>query len=129
MKKAAIGGDGSLLSSSKNHSTGDLCPGVSGWLRFKIIRCAMDHHCPSNYFLHTEPIRQHRQIRLAVGGQQRRQIPGMLRMGHASRIIMGPGIRKAFPAAVSPLMDVKSEKAIPWKPNNLRRYQYAIFSL
>ena len=49
-----------------------------------------------------------------MGRQQGRQISGMLRMWHPSRVKMASGIRKPFPTAGRPFVDMKCEKAVMW---------------
>ncbi len=89
---------------------GDLCAGVPGGLRCKIVRAAVDHNRSAHYIVDTKSACHHRKVRLSIRRQQGRKIPGMVWMSGIAGIVVPAGIGKPIPLAVPTFMDVESEK-------------------
>ena len=111
---------------SPNHSTGDFCAGISGWLGCKVVRLIVDNDCPANYAVDGKTIGQKQGKGNPVISKQRRQISGVIGMLTAIWIIVRHGIGKRIvyaAAAVAPFMDMKSEN--PFLTGNIRLGQAA----
>ena len=77
----------------------------------EVVRIRVNNHRFADDLLHPEPSGHNLQIGFPMVGQQRRQIPRVARMLCFAGIIMSSGVGEPFPAAVNPIMDVKSKKA------------------
>ena len=90
------------------HTAGDLLPGIAGGLTAKIVRASVDHDGSSKNFTDAEPVCQHSHISPAAAGQQRRQIPRVLRVGSAFGIIVSPCQGRAHAGTGGALMDMET---------------------
>ena len=77
------------------------------------------------HILNKKAVRFHRQKGTASHIQQRRQIPGMLRVRSSLRIIVAPASGKTFPCTIVTIVNVDSKKAasIFRKACHLSRHQ------
>lgn len=97
----------------------------------EIIRLGMNDHRFSDNLSHMEPPGENPQISVTMIGQQRRQIPCMIRMRCFAGIEMAAGIGKSFPFAILSLMDVECKEAgfSLWKSGHHRFHHHAVLSL
>lgn len=77
----------------------------------KIIGVLMNHNGAVEDISHPKPACQHRLIGLAVTGEQRWQISGVIRMLHAGGIVMAIGFRKIHAGTVRTFVNMKAEKS------------------
>ena len=97
----------------------------------KVIRVGVEDDRPADHLTHVKAPGQHLHVRLSAVSQQRRQISGMVWMQVFAGVKMGAGSGKPFPTAITPLVDMKSEKVRfrPGKSINLRFHHNAVRAL
>lgn len=118
----------SSLSPFTDHPTGDFPACVTSRLRMKVIRVAVNHHSPSDNFIHRKPTRFHGQICVSLSGQQRWQVACMFRICLTGWIIMASRFGKVIPGAAFSLMNMEPKDscfAFPWQTGDPRLNQYA----
>lgn len=114
--------------SPANHTAGDLGSCVTGRLRVKIIRAAVDHHSSSKDILNPETTCSHSQMGTALLHHQGRQIACVFGMVDAIGIIVAACLRKACAGAAVSFMNVKSEEtgfAVLRKTGYISHHQHA----
>ncbi len=98
-----------------DHTTGDFCAGVAGWLGCKIIGLVMNDNGPSDYLIYRKAAGQEQGECKPVIFKQWWQVSGVVRMFTAVWVIMGHGVGKwiiHISAAVGPFVDVKPEHSV-----------------
>jgi len=95
-----------------DHTAGNFCSGVSGWLRVKIIGAAMDDHCSSNDLLDAKTVRKYLHVCVSMRAQQRWQIPRMIGMYGPDWIKMPASGRKPTTDTATALVDMKRKKPV-----------------
>ena len=114
-----------------DHAAGDLLSRVSAGLGVKVIGSSMEDYRSADHLSHRKTPGEHLHVCLSAVSRQRRQIPGMVWMQVFAGVKMGAGSGKPFPTAITPLVDMKSEKVCfcPGKPVNVRFHHNAVPAL
>lgn len=97
-------------------SAGDFCAGIAGRPGRKVIGMVVDDNGSSDDLVYGKPIGEKQGERKSVVSEQRRQVPGVVRMFTVPRVVMGHGVGKGIvhiTRAVGPLVDMKPEDALP----------------
>lgn len=97
----------------------------------EIIRLGMNDYRLSDDLSHMEPPGKDSHIGLSMVGQERRQIPRMVRMRRFAGIKMTAGIRESLPVTIVSLMNMECKEAslCLWKSGYLCFNHYAVLSL
>lgn len=114
-----------------NHAAGDLCSGIAGRLRMKIVGHTVNDNGSSDDVCHAETVCYHGLASTAAARQQWGQIPCVGRVGRICRIVVIAGVRKVGSGAAASFMDMKAKEAgiAVRKTFDLGGYQDAILLL
>ena len=93
-------------------AAGNLFSGVAAGLGVKIVRILVDDHSPAQNLAQPEAAGPGESQGFAAAGQQRRQIPGMVRVGTPQRVKMAFGVRKLGFTAVRSFVNMESVEAL-----------------
>ncbi len=99
--------------------------GVAGGLGGEVVGVAMDDDGFSDDLVHPKSAGEHGHFGFSLMGQQRRQVPGVVRVGLAGGVIMAAAIRKAPSPTAAAFVDMKRIKPVPGQALDLRRHQHA----
>ena len=95
-----------------NHSAGNFCAGIAGWLSRKIIGMVVDDDGLANHLADGKAGGEKRAQRKSPIAKQRRQVSRVVGVFAASRIVMRQSVCKRtvqIAAAVGSLMDMESK--------------------
>lgn len=111
-----------------DYAAGNFAACVSGWLGCKVIGITVNDHRSADDVPDPKPVRHNGKPCFPIARQQRRKIPRVLWMRHATRIVMAAGIRETGFSAVPSLMDMKREKFFCrlWKSVHRNNHQCSI---